>query len=66
MSDDVTVNENNGTVFVCVQRNVLTENPLTVPIAITQGSADCKYHPGNFTARNNVVILTLIPHGCYS
>ena len=40
VSEDIEVNEDNGTVTVCVRRNVLTEDPLNVPIAITQGSAD--------------------------
>ena len=43
VSEDVVVNENNGTVFVCVMRNAVTEDSLTVPITLTTGSADCKF-----------------------
>ena len=42
MSEDVEVNENNGTAFVCVERSAVTEDDLTIPIEITSGSADCK------------------------
>ena len=40
VSEDVEVNEDSGTVTVCMRRNVLTKDPLNVPIAIAQGSAD--------------------------
>ena len=39
---DVVVNEDNGTVFVCMNRSSLTERPLTIPIAITKETADRK------------------------
>ena len=42
ITEDVVVNENNGTVFVCVERSAVTEDPLIVPIAVTTGSADSK------------------------
>ena len=45
-SPNVTVNENNGTVTVCVIRDRLTQTDLTVPITLTTGSADSKREGG--------------------
>lgn len=42
-TEDVQVNENNGTVFVCVMRSAVTEDDLTIPIAITTSTADSEY-----------------------
>ena len=42
VSEDVEVNENNGSVFVCVERNTVTDVEQTVPIIISVGTADSK------------------------
>ena len=42
VSEDVEVNENNGSVFVCVERNAVTDVEQTVPIIISVGTADSK------------------------
>ena len=37
------VNEDNGTVFVCVERDMVTQDNLTVPVSLfTTGTADSK------------------------
>ena len=42
VSEDVIVNENNGTTFVCVERSAVTEFNMSIFIDVTFGSADGK------------------------
>ena len=42
VSEDVIVNENNGTTFVCVERSAVTEFNMSIFINVTIGSADGK------------------------
>ena len=42
ITENVIVNENNGTVFVCLNRSAVTKESLYVPILFTTGSADSK------------------------
>ena len=57
---DVTVNENNGTVTVCLMKNITTDGPITVILDAEEETGVPNPASGKHTCVNNNNIVTMI------